>query len=157
MKHYDYLEWFFYKEKVFSEEKNREMEEHLYKCEKCMDIFLSLIDEKEVTNSEKMISKNFTENVVNNVRSLKYGVQKKKKKKYRSEFRTMFGYYVAAAAVAIILTFGGFYGELVDMLPQVANFTVERKQSNLPNVIFNLSEKIAGRTSDFIKNFQILK
>ena len=39
MKHYDDIEWIFYKEKVFSDEKQAEMEEHLYTCDKCMDTF----------------------------------------------------------------------------------------------------------------------
>ncbi len=33
MKHYDYIEWLFYKKNLLSIEKIHEMEEHLYNCD----------------------------------------------------------------------------------------------------------------------------
>ena len=80
MKHYDYLEWLLYKEKALSKEKSKEMEEHLYICDNCMDIFLSLIDREEVDRAERSISTNFTSNVMNNIQKVKYKPKSKVEK-----------------------------------------------------------------------------
>lgn len=154
MKHYDYMEWFFYKEKNISDEKYREMEEHLYNCDDCMNTFLSLIDDDEITKAEKEISSDFTRNVMKNVPKVKYK-QKYQKEKSTTSFMSSFGYYVAAAAVVIILTWGGFFSGLVDVIPKMTESTIKREEINRPNVVYNLSEKIVNRTSSFINDFEI--
>ncbi len=37
----------------------------------------------------------------------------------------MFTYYIAVASVAIVLTLGGFYSGLVDMVPHISKSVVE--------------------------------
>lgn len=154
MKHYDYMEWFFYKEKNISDEKYREMEEHLYNCDECMNIFLSLIDNLEIDQAEEAISSDFTKNVIGNIQKVKY---KPKPKIYNeaTSFISGFGYYVAAAAVVIMLTWSGFFSGLVDVVPKIAETTIEENITDKPNIIFSLSEKIVNRTSSFINDFEI--
>lgn len=154
MTHYDYIEWVFYKEKVLSNEKQREMEDHLYICDDCMDTFLSLIDKDEVDRAAEIISSEFTHNVMKNIQKVKYN-PRAKAVKHNAKFREIFGYYVAVASVAIILTFGGFYSGLVDILPQVAKTTSINNNFNKTNIVFNVSEKIVNKTSYFINNFEV--
>jgi hypothetical protein len=154
MKHYDYMEWFFYKEKHISDEKYREMEEHLYSCDECMNTFLSLIDDDEINRADKLISSDFTKNVLNNIQTVKYK-PKDQMKKSATTFVNGFGYYVAAAAVVILLTWTGFFSGLVDMVPKIAESTIEKQVNNKPNIVYNLSEKIVNRTSSFINDFEI--
>lgn len=154
MKHYDYMEWFFYKEKHVSDEKYVEMEEHLYSCDKCMNTFLSLIDGDEITRAEDMLSSDFTSNVMKNIQKVKYK-PKIQEKKSVTTFMTGFGYYVAAAAVVIMLTWGGFFSGLVDVMPKIAETTIEKQMTNRPNIVFTLSEKMVNKTSSFINNFEI--
>lgn len=154
MKHYDYIEWLLYKENALSSEKHREMEDHLYICDECMDIFLSLISKKEVDRAEDVISSNFTDSMMNSIQNVKYKSKAMVKKPNKS-IKDIFGYYVAVAAVAIVLTFGGFYSGLVDIVPQVAKSTAEKDNINAPNVVFNISQTIVSRTSNFINNFEI--
>lgn len=155
VKHYDELEWIFYKEKILPEQKLEKMEEHLYECDDCMDTFLSLIDNKEINGAEEIIPLNFTSSVVDNVQRTKYKTMANKQKSNMT-FKNIFGYYVAVAAVAIILTWGGFFSNLVDTLPQVANSAVNKEKLNVPNMVFNMSEKIVNKTSNFINEFQFL-
>ena len=154
MKHYDHVEWIFYKRKVFPKEKMIKMEEHLYTCSKCMDIFLSLIDDKEVNNAEESLSQNFTNSVMNSIENRKY-VPKSKVKKSNINYMDIFTYYVAVASVAIVLTLGGFYSGLVDMVPRVTQSTTIKDNINLPSMVANISGKIVNRTSHFINNFEI--
>lgn len=155
MKHYDELEWLFYKERVISEEKYNEMEDHLYECDECMNIFLSLIDNEEINSAEKIVPENFTDSVMDNIKNFK---NKSITKVERNDmiFKNIFGYYVAVAVVAIILTWGGFFSSLVDTLPKAAKSTINEKAIITPNIVFNVSEKIVNRTSNFIDNFQNL-
>lgn len=142
MKHYDDLEWLFYKERIISKEKSKEMEEHLYICNQCMNTFLSLIDNYEIDKAEKSISSNFTNSVMNSI------------EKPNMTFKNIFGYYVAVATVVVILTWGGFYSGLVDTLPQVAKSTINNSQLSAPEMVFSMSEEIVNKTSSFINNFQ---
>lgn len=154
MKHYDYVEWVFYKEKVLSNHKNKEMEDHLYICDDCMDTFLSFIDKDEVDRAEGVIPTGFTNSVVSNIQKIKYK-SKTKIEKHNEKFKDMFVYYVAVASVAIILTLGGFYSGLVDVLPQVAKSTIEKESIKTPNLVSNLSQTIVNKTSSFINDFEI--
>ncbi|WP_025640875.1 hypothetical protein [Schnuerera ultunensis] len=156
MKHYDDIEWIFYKEKILSDEKQIEMEEHLYRCDRCMEIFLSLIDKQEVDKAGDSISENFTADLMANIENLRYK-PKTKVKKSNTRFKDMFVYYAAVASVAVVLTLGGFYSGLVDMVPQIGKSTVERHNINAPNVVADVSGKIVSKTSSFINSFEISK
>ncbi|MCF6464889.1 hypothetical protein C3E90_03120 [Clostridium sp. Cult2] len=154
MKHYDGIEWIFYKEKVLSDEKQLEMEEHLYTCDDCMDIFLSLIEKEEVDKAEESLSLDFTANVMDNIKNVQYK-PKPKVKKPVTRSREIFTYYVAVASVAIILTLGGLYSGLVDMVPRVGMSTAIKHNINAPNIVADISIKIVNRTSNFINSFEI--
>lgn len=154
MIHYDYIEWIFYKERILSKEKQKEMEDHLYICDDCMNTFLSLIDKDEVDRAAEIISPEFTGNVMKNIQKVKHNPGTKVVK-HNVKFKEMFGYYVAVASVAIILTFGGFYSGLVDVLPQVVKATSINNNLDKTNIVFNVSEKIVDKTSYFINNFEV--
>lgn len=150
MEHYDYVEWLLYKNKELPVDLLEEMEEHLYNCDICMDIFLSLIDQKEIKAASNIIPKDFTKNVMANISVKK--IKKFKPKIEHKIFNSQFGYYVAVASVTIFLTLGGFYTNLVDSVPR---FTQKiQTQEDKPNIIANLSEKIVGSTSVFINNIE---
>src|SRR5699024_8337414 len=152
MRHYDDVEWTFYKQEVLSENKTQKMEEHLYNCDECMDIFLSLINNDEIDEAEEIISKDFTDEVLNSIEKQKHELKqelKTIKRRKEDRFKSIFGYYVAVAAVTIILTWGGFYSSIVDILPQVAEETVIANVSKEPNIISNVSERIVNKTSIF--------
>lgn len=151
MKHYDYIEWVLYKNDLLDKKIHDEMEDHLLLCHECMDIFLSLIDESEIERAENLVPRNFTENVmdnIKNVRALKKTV--KKRTKVSNDF---FVYYAAVASVAIILTASGFFTKVVDTVPQIrANISLQDKRIR-SNAIYDFSEKITNKTSLFINNF----
>lgn len=146
MKHYDYIEWLLYKNKMLPEEKINEMEQHLFNCDTCMEIFLSLIDEEEVEGAGEFISEDFTSNVIKNIPKLK--IVKTKAKQKKKIFNYQFGYYVAVASVTIILTLGGFYTDLVDTVPKISESIIVIDKH--PNIIANFSDSIVDSTSSFL-------
>lgn len=150
MKHYDYVEWLLYKNKALPIEMLEEMEDHLYSCHICMDIFLSLIDEEEIEKAGESVPYNFTVNVINNISKTK--VKKIEPRATKRVFNIQFGYYAAVASVTIVLTLGGFYTNLVDAVPKLTasiEITEER-----PNLIANFSNSIINTTSSFLFNIE---
>lgn len=151
MKHYDYIEWLLYKNNALPEEKHNEMELHLFNCDICMEIFLSLIDEKEVEAAGNVIPDNFNEKVINKITKNK--VRELKPKVKKKAFNYYFGYYVAVASVTIFLTFSGFYTNLVDSVPRITK-SIKVVEEERPNIIANFSDKIVNSTSALIGNIE---
>ncbi|MDR7856834.1 hypothetical protein [Tissierella sp.] len=152
MKHYDCMEWILYKNNLLDKKIHEEMEEHLLLCDECMDIFLSLIDESEIERAENLVPRNFTENVMDNIKNIR-PIKKTVKKKTKTS-NDFFIYYTAVASVAIILTASGFFTKVVDTVPQItANISLQDNRVK-SNVIYDFSESITNKTSNFIRNFQ---
>ncbi len=146
MKHYDYIEWLLYKNKMLSKEKSEEMEQHLYNCDTCMEIFLSLIDEKEAEHAGEIISDDFTFKMINNIPKTKN--IKPKIRQTKKAFNYQLGYYAAVASVTVILTLSGFYTELVDAVPKLsASVQITQEQTN---IIAGLSHSIVDSTSNLL-------
>lgn len=150
MKHYDYIEWLFYKNGMLSQEKSEEMEQHLYSCDTCMEIFLSLIDEKEEKSAGKIISDDFTSKAIRDISKVEQ--RKSKSKQTKRAFNYQFGYYAAVASVTIILTLGGFYVDLVDAVPKISA-SIEITENN-SNGITDFSNKIVNSASSFLLSIE---
>jgi hypothetical protein len=150
MKHYDYIEWLLYKNGMLSSEKCEEMEQHLLECDTCMEIFLSLIDEKEEELAKELVPDDFTTKVIRKIPKTKI---RNKKNKQQNSFYYQFGYYAAVASVTIILTLGGFYTRLVDAVPKVST-SIELTEGS-SNRIFDFSNKIIDSTSSLLLSIEI--
>ncbi len=70
MKHYDYVEWVLYKNNLLDDEIHEKMEEHLIICDECMEVFLSLIDERDMENAESFIPEDFTEKILYKIENI---------------------------------------------------------------------------------------
>lgn len=150
MKHYDYIEWLLYKNNTLPIEKHKEMEQHLYNCHICLDIFLSLIDENEIDAASTVISEEFTANVIKKISDNKL---KDLRPKSRNSFKYQFGYYIAVASVTIFLSLGGFYTNLVDSVPKITG-SIKMVEDKKPNVITNISERIVNNTSALLSSIE---
>jgi hypothetical protein len=153
MKHYDYVEWLLYKNKALSVDKLEEMENHLYNCDICMEIFLSLIDKEEIEVADVAIPEDFTNKVMNKISEIKVAnIQAKNIQKKKSNFGFQFGTYVAVASVTIILSLSGFFTNFVDAVPRITSSiqVVEKR----PNFIANVSNSIVNSTSSFLYSIE---
>jgi hypothetical protein len=150
MRHYDYVEWLLYKNNLISEEKQVEMEEHLYNCDDCMKVFLSSIDDMEIEEAGILVPDDFSSRImsnIKNVRPIKRPINKKK------NFNDLFLYYISVASVAIFFTAGGIFTKMVEVVPQISvGMSIEENRVRT-DTIYNLSESITNRTSEFINNF----
>jgi len=153
MKHYDYVEWVLYKKELLDDEIYNEMEEHLFLCDTCMEIFLSLIDEAEIEKVGDILPTDFTDKAMNNIKNI-IPMKKRTKKKVSNDF---FIYYAAVASVAIILTAGGFFEKMLDTVPYISANISSQENNIKRDTIYNFSEKITSKTSSFINDFGTIK
>ncbi len=156
MKHFANNQWLAYKNQQITLEEKIEMEEHLYGCDQCMEIFLATIGDEELKEAEDMIKEDFTQRTMASLEKVKTLPRPRNRRKKRL-INDYFLYYGAVASVAIILTAGGFFGTMVDSVPKIS-MKMERQERKLkPDTMFNISEALTNKTSDFINNFEIKK
>lgn len=163
MTHFSKGKWISYKDNLLPREDYIKMEDHLYTCDTCMDIFLSLIDSEELDLVETVVPSGFTENIMIKIEvvipitkatnrvSNSYINKTKRKKKM---IKDIFMYYVAVASVVLVLTAGGVFTKMAEL--PVENIKVDlQKTSKRIGKIYSLTEKITDSTNDFINNFGI--
>lgn len=156
MKHYDYTEWLLYKKNLLDGKIYSEMQDHLFQCDHCMEVFISLIDDEEIESAKPSIPKEFNENLMKKIEKITpiKQITKKQKRKQRKFPKDFFLYYTATAAVAIVLTASGVFTSMVDNLPG----SIKMEEAKLDTgKIHELTEKISQETSDFIYNFSFIK
>lgn len=155
MRHYDQIEWVLYKEKLLDKKIYKEMEEHLYECDQCLDTFLSLIDDLEIEEAGHIIPEDFTDNIMVNIKNIR--PIKKKKIKQTKLPQDFFIYYTAVAAVTILLTAGGVFGKMVESVPRITASINVQEENSMQNVVYDFSETITKKTSSFINDFSVSK
>lgn len=160
MAHYERQKWILYKKNLLSDEEKIEMEEHLYDCDDCMDVFLNLIDSEELEIAETLLPTNFTESIMDKIDSLipitkssnkvkTETLDKRPRKKKMIENIAM--YYVAVASVVLILTAGGVFTKMTQF--PIANISVDSERTNEGlGKMYSFSEKITNGTNSFINN-----
>ncbi len=151
MKHFNIDECAKYKNNLLSQDEMKEMEDHLYNCQICMEVFLSTIGDQEIEQAKSYIPEDFNESLMESLSKIKPIGSTGKKKKLIKDY--LF-YYGAVASVAIVLTLSGVFGTMVDSVHQIDLSKESSKARFQPDGLFKLSESITNKTSDFINNFQ---
>lgn len=149
MTHFNKERWIGFKNDILPEEEKIDMEDHLYLCDNCMDIYLKLIDTEELDFAEMMIPSDFTETVMEKVEKI-IPISKPMKKKKMIE--NIFMYYIAAASVVLVLTAGGVFTKITDFPIERVGVDRFKTRENIGG-IYNFTEKITDNTNDFINNF----
>lgn len=149
MTHFSKEEWLAFKNDEILEEEKILMEDHLYSCDTCMDVYLNLIDEEELDFAEMIIPTGFTESVMESIKNIT-PISKINKKKKMME--NIFMYYVAAASVVLVLTAGGVFTRIAEFPIDKINIDRLQTQENIGS-LYSFTEKITNTTNSFINNF----
>nr|WP_300001580.1 hypothetical protein [Tissierella sp.] len=160
MTHYEKERWILYKNNLLSQEENLEMEDHLYTCDACMNIFLSLIDNEEESLAESALSSSFTEDIMKQIDSITPITKKTSKKsdpsnnksvRKKKMIENIFMYYVAAASVVLVLTAGGAFTKMTEF--PIASIAADTERTNQGlGKVYSFSQKITQGTNSFINN-----
>lgn len=149
MTHFSKGKWKDYKDNIIPEEERISMEDHLYICDNCMDIYLNLIDNEELDFAERMIPSSFTEIVMEKVEKITPISKPIRKKKM---IENIFMYYVAAASVVLVLTAGGVFTKMTDLPMEKIGVDTIKTQESIGS-IYSFSERIVDNTNNFVNNF----
>lgn len=156
MTHFTKEEWQQYQNAVLDEVKMKIMEDHLYDCENCMQIFLSTIDEKEVELAADIMDKDFCDKTMSALfpQPVRLAKTKAKTKAKSNNIKNIFAYYTAAAALTLFFVGGGVFQSMVDnysSISQIAQADISQVKQNSE---VNLSVQIADKTSKWIEKFE---
>ncbi|MDR6553691.1 hypothetical protein [Paenibacillus qinlingensis] len=99
MQHYTQLEWMQYVEESLPSEARNEMENHLYRCDDCLAIYMIGIEESLLTPIDIANTETYIKEIITRTIGTKPAW-------YRS---TMFHYGVAAAATLVLVATGFFH------------------------------------------------
>jgi len=155
MKHFDSQEWSVFSCDMFPIHKQEQMEEHLYKCDECIEVFLDTIDENAVNEAYNLIPADFTSKTlayIENHSPKTVPITRPKRK-----ISNMFTYYVAAALLTIFFVSSGVFNSLahsyakINRAESILTYNVIDKKKDFT---FNLAKKLANQTAHWINNFE---
>ncbi|PKM78213.1 MAG: hypothetical protein CVU90_02785 [Firmicutes bacterium HGW-Firmicutes-15] len=161
MKHFDVQEWLLFNQGEAGEEKEHLMEEHLVICEDCMQIFLDGIDEIEINRANAIITPDFTTRTIELVKEQSERLNYLKQPSLQSYQhkdrwrRRLFSYYVAAAAVTLMLMSGGVFQSAIHQVPNISipySLEVPDKKHNL---IFTWPTQLREKTTGWIGSIEL--
>lgn len=160
MKHYDQFEWKLYKSDLLDDYIKEEMRIHLLNCDKCLDSFISLIDEEEVRKVENRIPEDFTVNLMDKIDRLeKQEIEIRKnniiefKEKQKEKKKRIFIQYVAVASITIVMTASGLFDRVA-----ASSMYIEqpiKEEISIAGKLYELSEYLVNDFSRSLDNFNI--
>jgi len=112
--HFTYDEWQAFKENSLTPEKSAAMEIHLQDCETCQELYLSLIEPYDLDLVQTAIPLDFTETLMSKLDKQTATIIKIPAPKPILKRKSIFAYYVTAAAVTLALMNGGVFDSMVD-------------------------------------------
>ncbi|MEL7564626.1 MAG: hypothetical protein AAGU27_07060 [Dehalobacterium sp.] len=154
MIHFSHDEWELFKEGVCPEKLHAAMEEHLVHCDRCRELFLSLISEEDITKGRELLSPDFSRQVMKGIKGQdKERPARKKNSRFRQRKNTPV-YFAAAAAITLILMGGGFFQSLVQSVPQFSTEAAIVDHHIFDGVRMDWPNKLVDRTSNWIYDFE---
>lgn len=111
MMHYNLDEWKLYINDLIDENERIDMENHLFKCDECLEIYLNAVNESDLV--KEVLNQDFTNDVIKTIRN-----EKALNKKENRSTLNVFMYYTAAAAVTLFLMSQGFFTAITREVPK---------------------------------------
>ncbi|GKU84495.1 anti-sigma factor [Niallia sp. NCCP-28] len=112
--HYTYDQWLKYVNDELDEDTRILLENHLYSCDECLDLYVGAVAEQETVLPAISNETNFTDQIMMKIASAdeeeKEGKQQKKK---RSIYQSSFFHYTLAAAATIFLMSTGVFQTII--------------------------------------------
>ncbi|MCC3358817.1 anti-sigma factor family protein [Bacillus sp. REN16] len=122
MRHFSNEDWLLYIKDELEESKREELENHLFTCDQCLEIYMELV-EAQAEELPCLENEGFTDGVVTKL-------PKKKEKQGKSFLQSPIFHYGVAAAVTLTLMSTGVFQSMTGIIGTVeaSNFS-EQKQS----------------------------
>src|SRR3954468_7137503 len=134
MKHYSYEEWLKYVENELAEEVQDIVENHLYSCDQCLDLYLQAVTEAESALPSIADDAHFTDVVMAQVSEVQLpsvkSVKENRNEKKRFYQSAAFHYTIAAAMTVLLMTTGVFQS-LTQYAENVQSLSFQKKETSM--------------------------
>ncbi|MCH1624657.1 anti-sigma factor family protein [Ferdinandcohnia quinoae] len=125
MKHFSEDDWLTYIKDELSESKREELEDHLFSCDQCMDVYIKLID-TQAEQLPDLDDSSFTDEVMAKL------PQKKARK--RTVYQHPLFHYGVAAIITITLMTTGVFQSITGIVATVeASSSMSKQEQTLSN------------------------
>ncbi|MDR6120506.1 anti-sigma factor RsiW [Bacillus sp. SLBN-46] len=142
MKHYTYDEWLQYVRNEITDKNREELENHLYTCDQCLEVYLQAVTANESSLPILSNETSFTDAVMAEV-SKKQGVvpdtklEEQKSNKKTPFYKQAAFHYLLAAAATILLTFTGAFQSLATYANSLETKQVQEKRPSMTEGVMN--------------------
>lgn len=141
IKHFDKKEWTEYVANKTSPEKSSQMEEHLYLCDKCLEIYISVSEKTENHSAVDQIHSGFTDRVMEKI------IKKPKEKSQAYKLAV----YSIAACMTLLITFSGTF-ERLNMNVKGITASITNRPKAVENIFMSgWSERLTEENRDIIE------
>lgn len=145
MNHFIESEWRAYKHHLIDKTESEMMENHLIDCDQCLNLFLSLTDELDAARANTVIPVDFSHNTMAFIHRSQIQPHNVSS---RDKIKRLFSYYVAAAAVTLILMSSGFFDSMVGSASLIsANSTLKTEKPT--SIIFTWPTRLIETSSSW--------
>ncbi|OCA82998.1 hypothetical protein A8F94_17785 [Bacillus sp. FJAT-27225] len=131
MKHYELADWQLYTSGKVSRSYEAEMEDHLYSCSQCLNLYMQAIELAE-GNLPIVEDSRFTEKVMNQLGN-EQGFYKSKNgnsKANQYSYKKQLVHYILAAVATLVLTFSGVFQSITGLAGTTGSI---KPQTNKPS------------------------
>jgi hypothetical protein len=142
MKHYTYDEWLQYVKNEITGKTREEIENHLYTCDQCLEVYLQAVTANESSLPILSNETSFTDAVMAEVSKKQNVVPGTKFAKQNSIKKSPFYkqaafHYLLAAAATILLTFTGAFQSLATYANSLETKQVQEKRPSMTEGMMN--------------------
>lgn len=134
MTHYSYEEWMKYVKNELVQEVQEIVENHLYSCDQCLDLYLQAVTEVESELPFIANDTHFTDVIMAQVSEIQLPAVKslKEKRNVKKRFyQSIVFHYTIAAAMTILLMTTGVFQSLTQYAEHVQNPDFQKKETSM--------------------------
>lgn len=145
MTHVAYEEWQIYVKNELPYCRRELVEDHLYSCDQCLELYLQVVAEFETELPDIENVNDFTERIMMSVETKK---ESEHKSKVIPFYQTAIFHYMLAAAATILLMMTGVFQTITHYSDSVQDPTIQEKRTSV-------TEGIVNKTFSWIDSFEM--
>lgn len=168
MRHFDKQQWDAFGRDMANPELQDNMEQHLLECEDCLQTFLLSIDETEINQATFTIPEDFASSMIKYINnrqakldSTRVATAVKVKTNSHSGLngarmrsKRLFSYYVAAAAITLMLMGGGVFQSAIDQVSNVPATGYLQADDRQDSFLIKWPTQLKEKTTSWINTIQ---
>ncbi|MEN8906730.1 MAG: hypothetical protein ABF289_12305 [Clostridiales bacterium] len=126
--HYNLEKWEQYFYENLNDIEMTDMEEHILRCEECLNKYISIVEGNSINALESIDSSAFTENILYKIEREDLH-EKNIKQNFTKGRKKLFIQYIAAATITLLLTFNGYFSGLFEGTTKTVYFMSKTQSS----------------------------